>query len=432
MAMTLNRRQFLTGGLAVAATSMGLTACGGGESGGGDAGGAADLQFAWWGNPVRNKNTADAIAAYIRANPKVKVSQQPGEFSTYWDKLATQTAGNKAPDIIQMDMAYIAEYGKRGALLDLAKYGADTSKFISGSVDSGKIEGKLVGINAGINTPTILANPKIFEKAKVEMPDDKTWTWDQAKELCAEITAKAGSGIVGMGVFFNDAMISAWLRQNGKELFTESGLGFEADDVVPWFQMVSAYSKAKAIPSPSLYTEEVKKSVDQSALAVGKAAMQMQWSNQVEALTKAGGTEMTALRFPSLTGNATDRKAWYKASMLWSASSRTKYPEQAVAMINWWVNSTECANINLAERGVPANTEIQSAIKSKLSPEQTKVAAFINDIKPELADTPIAPPPGGGKINDTLVRYETDVLFGRTSPADAAQKFFDEAKANLK
>jgi pectin-derived oligosaccharide transport system substrate-binding protein len=431
--MAFNRRQFLTGGLAAAAASMGLTACGGGgSSGGGGANGSADLQFAWWGNTVRNKNTADAIAAYTKAHSTVKISQQPGEFSTYWDKLATQTAGNKAPDIIQMDMAYISEYGKRGALLDLAKYGADTSKFVAGSVDSGKIDGKLVGVNAGINTPTILANPKIFEQAKVQLPDDTTWTWDQAKEVGAELTAKAGNGIVGLGVFFNDAMLSAFLRQHGKELFTASGLGFGAADVVPWFEMVLAYQNAKAIPSAAQLTEEAGKSVDQSALAVGKAAMQMQWSNQVEALNKASGGEMKVLRFPSVTGKATDRKAWYKASMLWSASSRTKYPEQSVALINWWVNSPECAAFNLAERGIPANTDILAAITPKLSPAQKTVAQFIADIKPELAPTPVAPPPGGGKINDTLTRYQNDVLTGHSSPADAAAKFADEAKSNLK
>ena len=107
-------------------------------------------------------------------------------------------------------------------------------------------------------------------------------------------------------------------------------------------------------------------------------------------------------------------------------------PEEAGKLINWWVNSPECANINLAERGVPANTEILAAIKPKLSPDQAKVAKFIEDIKPELADTPIAPPPGGGKINDTLQRHQTDVLFGRSSSADAAKKFVDEAKSNLK
>ena len=432
--MALNRRQFLTGGLAVAATGMGLTACGGGSGGksSGGANGAANLQFAWWGNAVRNKNTAAALDVYTKAHPNVKVSQQPGEFASYWDKLATQTAGNKAPDIIQMDMAYIAEYGKRGALLDLAKYGADTSKFVEGSVDSGKIGGKLVGINAGINTPTILANPKIFEQAKVEMPDDKTWTWDSLRDLSGELTSKAGGGIVGMGLFFTDSMLSAFLRQHGKELFTEDGLGFEAADVVPWFDMILAYSKAKAIGSAAQINEESAKSLDQQTLATGKSAMQMFWSNQVEAVNKAAGSDMKVLRFPSMSGKAEDRKAWYKASMLWSASARTKYPEQSVALINWWVNSTESANINLAERGVPPNTEILAEITPKLSPAQSAVAKFIADIKPELATTPVAPPPGGGKIGDVMLRYQTDVLNGKSSSADAAQKFVDEAKSNLK
>jgi multiple sugar transport system substrate-binding protein len=421
------------GGLGAAAAGLGLTACGGGsDDGGSGTDGSASLQFAWWGNEVRNKNTAAAIDAYTKANPGVKIAQQPGEFSSYWDKLATQTAGNKAPDIIQMDMAYIAEYGQRGALLDLEKYGADVSKFVEGSVDSGRIEGKLVGVNAGINTPTILANPKVFEQAKMEVPDDKTWTWEQLRDLGGELTAKAGGGIVGVSPFVNEVFFNAFLRQNGKQLFTENGLGFEAADVVPWFDLIVSYLNAKAFPAPSVITEEAAKSLDQSMLATGKAAMQMQWSNQVEATTKATGSELLVLRYPSLTGKATDRKAWYKASMLWSASARTKEPEEVLKLINWWVNSPECANINLAERGIPPNTEILAAIKPKLSPEQANVAKFIEDIKPELADVPIAPPPGGGKLNDILQRYQTDVLGGASSPADAAQKFVDEAKSNLK
>jgi multiple sugar transport system substrate-binding protein len=432
--MALNRRQFLIGGLGAAAATMGLSACGGGSDGGGSGGSgdSASLQFAWWGNEVRNKNTAAAIDAYTKAHPNIKVAQQPGEFSTYWDKLATQTAGNKAPDIIQMDMAYISEYGKRKALLDLEKYGADVSKFVEGSVDSGRIDGKLVGVNAGINTPVILMNPAVFAKAKVAEPDDKTWTWDQMKQVGAEIAAKGGSGTVGMQSPFVDAMLSAFLRQNGKELFNDSGLGFDVPDVVPWFQMVADFAAAKAIPSASQITEEQAKSLDQQALATGKAGMAMFWSNQVEAVNKASGTEMKVLRFPSVSGNATERKAWYKASMLWSASSRTKNPEAVVQMINWWVNSPECANINLAERGVPPNTEMLAAIKPKLSPAQAAVAKFIEDIKPELAATPIAPPPGGGKIGDIMNRHQGDLLFGRTNPADAAAKFVDEAKSNLK
>src|SRR4029453_4904212 len=124
--MALNRRQLLmgAGGLAAAATTMGLGACAPGSSGGsgsqGGGGGGTNLALAWWGNPTRNKNTDAMIPGYMRATPAVKISGQPGAFSSYWDKLATQTAGGQAPDVIQMDMAYISEYGTRGALLDLS------------------------------------------------------------------------------------------------------------------------------------------------------------------------------------------------------------------------------------------------------------------------------------------------------------------------
>jgi len=431
--MAMNRRQFMVGGLAAAAAAAGLTACAPGSSASGGSGGgnsgSTDLAFAWWGNDIRNKNTQAAIDAYTKANPNLKISPQPGEFNTYWDKLATQTAGGQAPDIIQMDMAYIAEYGNRGALLDLGK--VDTSKFVEGTVDSGKIKDQLVGINAGINTSVLFASTKLFEKAKMDLPDDKTWTWDQLSDIASEVAAKSGAHFGVASMFGSDAAFGSFVRQRGKELFTEQGLAFDTADAEAWFELMVKYQKAKAIGSPQQISEESAKPLDQSAIAVGKAAMQYYNSNQLEAVTSAAGSELAMLRWPSMTGKATDRKAWYKASMLWSASAKTKNPDAVVALIDWWVNSPECANINLAERGVPANSEIQAAIKPKLSKPQQTVAKFIEDIKPELADTPIAPPPGGGTLGAVMFRHQTDVLFGRASVPDAAQKFVDEVKSNL-
>ncbi|CAA9322159.1 MAG: ABC transporter, substrate-binding protein (cluster 1, maltose/g3p/polyamine/iron) [uncultured Friedmanniella sp.] len=429
--MSLNRRQFLAGSLAAAAASAGLSACSSSSGSGGDTGGSADLAFAWWGNDVRNKNTADAVAAYTTANPTVKISQQPGEWASYWDKLATQTAGNTAPDIIQMDVAYISEYGSRGALLDLEKNGADVSKFAEGTVDSGKVDGQLVGINAGVNAAVILANPEVFEKAGMDLPDDTTWTWDSMMEIASEVAAKADvpTGVAAM--FPTDVMFAAFLRQNGKELWQDDQLGFEAADAQSWFDLMVRYQDAKAMGTPSAMTEESTKPVDQAAIAVGTAAMQTSNSNQLEALSAAAGTELKLLRFPSLAGQATERKAWYKASMLYSASARSKDPEAAVAFINWLVNSPEAANANLAERGIPANTEMAAAIQPKISKVQQTVAKFIADIEPELAGTLPNPPAGGGTLGGIMLRYETDVLFGKSSTAEAAQKFVDEVKSNL-
>jgi multiple sugar transport system substrate-binding protein len=437
--MAINRRQFLigAGGLAAAATTMGLAGCApgsGGDSGsqgGGGEGGAAELALAWWGNPTRNKNTEAMIAAYTQANPNVKISGQPGEFSSYWDKLATQTAGGTAPDIIQMDMLYIAEYGTRGALLDLGSI--DTSKFVEGTVDSGKINDKLVGVNAGINSALFFANPTVFEKAKMDLPDDTTWTWDQLIEVGAEVASKAGVPFGVAGLIQGDALFGTFVRQQGKELFTPDGLGFDVADAQAWYDLLVKGVKAKAFGTPEQITEEIAKPLDQNAVVLGTAAIQASNSNQLEAISNAAGGDylMEILRGPSLTGKATERKTWYKASMLWSASAKTENPEAAIAWINWFANEQAAADIDKAERGIPPNQEIQAAVKPKLSPAQQKVLQYITDIKPEVANTPIAPPPGGGTIQEVIGRHGTDALYGRVSTAEAAQKFVDEMKTNL-
>jgi multiple sugar transport system substrate-binding protein len=433
--MAINRRRFLlaAGGLAAAATTGGLAACAPGSSGGGGGGGSQGtaVALAFWGNPVRNKNTQAEIDAFVKANPNWKITGQPGEFNTYWDKLATQTAGGTAPDIIQMDMAYIADYGTRGALLDLGK--VDTSKFVEGTVDSGKINGKLVGVNAGINSALIFANPKVFEKAKVDLPDDKTWTWDQMMEIGAEVASKAGVPFGVASLMGSDALFGTFVRQHGKELFTPDGLGFDVAEAQAWYDLMVKGLKAKALGSPAQISEESPKSLAQSAIVVGTAAMQYYNSNQLEAVsTAAGGDLMKMLRGPSLTGKATERKTWYKASMLWSGSAKTKNPDAVIAWINWFANSPDAAAIDKAERGIPPNSEILAGVQSQLSPAQQVVAKYITDIKSEVGATPIAPLPGGGTLGAVLFRYGTDVFFERTSTADAAKKFVDEVKSNLK
>jgi multiple sugar transport system substrate-binding protein len=436
--MAINRRQFLlgAGGLAAAATTGGLAACApgrqsGGGGGGGGGGGQTTLALTFWGNPTRDENTQAMIDAYMKANPDIKIEGQPGEFNSYWDKLATQTAGGTAPDIIQMDMNCISEYGSRGALLDLGK--VDVSKFVEGTVESGRINDTLVGINAGINTALVFANPTVFEKAKMDLPDDKTWTWDEMFEVGAEVASKAGVPFGIAQVMGSDPLFGTFVRQRGKELFKPDGIGFDVEDAQAWYDLMVKGQKAKALGTVEQISEEQAKPLDQSAIVTGRAAMHYFNSNQELALSNAAGGDylMEMLRGPSLAGKATERKTWYKASMLWSASAKTKSPEAAIAWINWFANSPEAGNIDKAERGIPPNSEVLAAVTPNLSPAQQKVAKFINDIKPEVANTPIAPPPGGGTIAEKLFRHGSDVLFGRASSADAAQKFVDELKSDL-
>src|SRR5690625_2514159 len=209
--MSVSRRQFLSVAAGAAALSpLGLSACNGGDSSGSPSEGT--LAFTWWGNPTRDKMTEEAIQAYTKANPDITIKPQVGEWDSYWDKLATQTAGNTMPDMVQMDMAYISEYGERGALLDLAEL-VHSSKLQECTVEARQGDDELVGINAGINSLYFMSNPEVFDQVGVELPDDTSWTWDDYREISAELTAKGGQQITGSAGFFGtDNLLQIWLR----------------------------------------------------------------------------------------------------------------------------------------------------------------------------------------------------------------------------
>lgn len=420
----------MTGAAAAAsASALGLSACGGGGSESAD--GKATVAFTWWGNDLRNKMTTEAIDAFSKSNPDITIKPQPGEWDSYWDKLATQVAGNTAPDMIQMDMAFISEYGQRGALLDLQDL-VDTSKFAESTVEPGMVDGKLVGINAGVNSLVVMTNPELFDELGIEMPDDKTWTWDDYREISAEITNKSGGKMTGSAsAFGTDNLLQIWLRQNGADTYGPDGLGFTVDDVVPYLEMMVQFSKEKAIPSAEKISEAAGQSMDQTAFALGKEGFSLYWSNQLAAINETSGRTNVMLRPPTVAGDAMQRNAWYKASMLWSASSRTKNPEAVAKIIDWWVNDEAAAKICLDERGIPANTEMVSAIEVDLTEDGKTVAKFIEEIAPELGENPTTPPPGSSVLGDALTRATDEILFGRQQPRQAAQKFYDEVKSSV-
>lgn len=431
----LTRRQLLgTGAVAAGLGALGLTGCsGGGSAASGN--GKAELQLAWWGNPLRNEDTDKAVATYLKDHPDVTIHKQPGDWSSYWDKLATQVAGNNAPDVIQMSTQNISEYGGKGALMDL-KGKVDTSKFSDGTVDPGMVDGKLVGVTIGMATIGVMVNPKVFEDAGVDLPDDKTWTWDDYRSVAAEVTGKSKNGVFGsQGSFAVPGCLNplqAWLRQHDLDLFTTDGnLGFSADDLVPYFQMVLSFEKAKAIPPGSVIAESQGKSFDQAPFVQGKQGIAWYASNQFEALTKAAGTTLKMLRFPSVAGKATERQSWFVPTMLWSVSARTKYADAACELVDWWVNSTECGKICLDERGLPPNSDVLKAITPELSTSGKTVVQFVEDTTDELGAAPAPVPAGAGTMESVLMRHAIDVIFGRAKPADAAKAFTEETTASI-
>lgn len=391
------------------------------------------IRFAWWGNDTRNRLTNEVIAKFEAANPDIKVEAEPGEWSGYWDKLATQVAGNDEPDVIQMDEKYIAEYGERGLLLDLEEAGLKFDKFMDGTVDTGRVDGKLYGINSGINAPVVVANPTVFEAAGVAIPDDKTWTYDSLLDVAKQVTEKSPAGTYGtQNLTYVEPVLRANLRQQGKDQFNPEGMGFEPADLTNFFDWGLKLQNEKAAPTAAETSEDMGKSLDQTMAATNKIGMSVYWSNQITALEKASGADMQLLRLPSEAGSADKAALWYKASMLWSGSARTGNKEAVAKFIDYLANNPEAGTIMGTERGVPANKDVRAAIEPNMSDVDKKVVAYLDSIESELGPVPMVTPVGGGNFGQVQMRMVQDLVFERKDSLGAAQGLYDEVKGQLK
>ena len=434
----IDRRSALALGLAVPGLA-GLAACGpnaSGGTGGGGGGGSADsgsLRLAWWGNPTRNENTENAVAAYKESAPDVTISLEPGEWSGYWDKLATQTAGGDFPDVVQMDEKYLAEYGERGALLDLAGAGLDTSEFVEGSVEVGELaDVGLAAINAGLNAFAFAINPVVFEQAGVEIPDDTTWTWDDVIDTAVAISEATPDGTWGMTqVGSVQGLFQVWVRQAGQDQYKDGAAGFDAPTATAWFEWAKRIQDSGAGPDASTSVEDAAASMDQSLFNTGRIGMTVLWSNQVVAHDALAEKGILVLRPPSVAGSAAEAQLWYKASMYWAVSAKSANPEAAVAFVDFLVNSPEAGKVLSVERGVPGNLTVRESIVGDLDESSKKAVDFLNAIESELGAPPEITPQGGGEFEAILTRACDDMLFGTITAEEAAQRLLDELSAAL-
>jgi multiple sugar transport system substrate-binding protein len=399
-------------------------ACGSG-SGQNESGSPVTLRVSTWGNDSRLKLTQKAVDAFTAANPNIKVSIENSEWGSYWDKLATATAGKNSPDVIQMDESYIAAYGGRHALLDLTKVknSLDLSAMDAKVLDTGKVEGTLVGAPIGVANFSIGANPQVLKKAGVSMPDDKTWTWDQLAQIAAQVSQRLGSqrvyGLDGFGM--GAAELGAWARQKNEEVWPTNGPGVSQATINSFFDYANKLVATKAAPPASVQVENSTAALDASLFATNKAAFHLLFHTQISAFGTASGTVMKLLRLPAqATGQSP--KMVNKASMYWSVSSRSKNNEASAKLIDFLLTDPAATKILTTERGIPAIPAVQKEVAPLLDPQATVALEFSQSITPELVPPPQVTPRNASGFSKEFTVVGTDVLFGRSSAADGATK----------
>ncbi len=148
-------------GAVAAVTAAGLAAAGCGSSGGSGATGkqvpasaSQTIVFATQGLGGEGTATKAAVAAFEKANPKIKVQLLP--LSPVSDVALQQLqqrfiSGSSTPDVITSDVVWPATFARPGWLLNLARFHPNAGNFFPGQIASGTYKGQLYAIPWFIN-----------------------------------------------------------------------------------------------------------------------------------------------------------------------------------------------------------------------------------------------------------------------------------------
>jgi len=417
-----------------AVTASLAVACSSGSTGSGELSAEpVTLRFTWWGADDRHKRTQQVIDLFQKAHPNITVKGEFKDWNSYWDSLATTVAANDAPDVIQMDELYLASYAQRGALLDLntSKKYLNTADYDAKALATGAIDGQQFGLPVGLGSYSIVVNTDLLAKYNIPLPDDNTWTWDDLKKIGDQVSKAGGGSVWGVQSpgFTDTGGLQIWSRQAGTSLFDDKGKVTMPPDVLTrYFTYIADLARSGVAPPPSVTIEKATGTLNQSATATNTAAFGTWWNTQLTALTAASGQKLKLLKLPG-EAQAKARAAYYKPSMFWSVSARSKHPAEAALLVDFLVNDPGAAKILMTERGVPANRKIRAAITPDLKNTDKAAADFLDQL--QVSDPPRVTPNGGSTIEKIISRHTEDVLFNRATPDQAAKAFITELQADV-
>jgi multiple sugar transport system substrate-binding protein len=427
MSMMLQRRAVLTAGLA----ALSLATIGGGSA----SAQAARIRLLWWGSQERADRTNKAIAAFKQVKPDLDIAGEFAGWSDYWPRLATQVAGRNAPDLIQMDYRYIFEYARRGALAPLDEYLGKSLKiedFGVPNIDSGRVDGKLYGINLGVNSSAVFFDAAGWEKTGVK-PPSAGQTWEDFAKSAAEFGKNkpkpgyyATADASGVEPSFEN-----WLRQSKKSLFSEDGaLGYDAKDATQWFTMWADMRAAGGcVPADIQALDQL--NIETNPLTTGKAATAFAHSNQFVGYQAVNKAKLAITSYPKISKEAPSGH-YLKPSMLMSVANGSAGIAAAVDFINFLVAVPEGVDILGVERGVPASASMRDQLSPKLNDVSKAMVEYIAEVTPGVGPLPPAPPPGAGEFAFVLKRTSEEVAFGKITPEQGGEKLVKEAETVIK
>jgi len=349
----MRRRALLTAALAL---SLSLGGCGR-QAPADD--GIVELRFSWWGGNGVHRAQLEAIEAFERRHPDIRVSAEYSGWTGYLERMATQIAGNTAPDLMQINWNWLMLFSRDGTgfydLNTLADV-IDLPAFSQDAVEMATIDGRLDALPPAMTARQFWYNRTTWDRAGLPLPQ----SWDDLFAAGAIFRERLGPDYYPLNLNFQDviAMSYSWyVQQHDRPLIAPDApqLLASRDDLVEMAAFYQRLVDAHVIPDARtvasyghLERQELRPWID------GRWAGMFEWNSAIgkSANALAAGQTLVLGPYPMLP-QAKASGLIVKPGQMWAINAHSEHPREAAMLMNFMLNDPEAVRILGTVRGVP-------------------------------------------------------------------------------
>lgn len=417
-------RRPVVAGAALTGVSLVLGGCAVGSNGGGSGGGSGGIRATWWGGDSENGAINAALDAF-NAETGTEVARETQAWDGYWDRLATQTAGGNAPDLIMQAGSQIPDYAGRGTLLDLNTQDTlDMDAIDDGLMQFGEVDDALYGVVAASNAMGLVANQDLADEAGLSLPEGE-YSWDELAQLASSVPGALGEDIWGLQDGGGDLILFIMkVRDDGRQFYADDGtLNATAEDLTSWLEYWEDLRESGGAP-PADVTAEGQGQLPNNPLAQGRAVLGFGWTQDYVSYTRLSENSLT-LHLPPYV--AESPSLWMNAASLWSVSSTSADPETAVEIINHLINSDEAIEALGVSLGMPPSQAAREQLSGSLSAEEQAAMDYMDKVADTSKPLNRLWPAGFAELRTLLSDLNEAIAFGDMSIPEAVEQFFTTA-----
>lgn len=351
------------------------------------------------------------------------------DWGGYWSKLATQVAGNIAPDVIMMDYSYFAQYVENGILANLDSYieggQLDTPYLSANALQVGTVDDSIYALPCGMNALIMAYRPDILEEAGLTMPE--TITFEELFEMnriVYEKTGRHGSSLVDYGY---DHLRFA-VRSYGGNLYKEDGSALAIEDPALIAKVWQA--ELDGINAGWIRKPDEKTNMNIFDKYVEDTWCHPIWTSEHRTYETQSNCKLAMVAYPTWA-DATCAPTYMKPAQYWAVTNNSAHKDEAVRLVDFLINDPEAGDIITTTCGMPQNSVVRAHIlegQSDIDADEVRMVEWQTSDPSHTSPIMKVDIPAHSDISATFAEYTEQVQYGLVSDLYAhAEAFIAEA-----